>query len=705
MTTFSKQIHKALVAAGAGVLATAMALTPGITFAADAQTNYYSSKQPYPVPSQETTSSYSAAPAGYEPIYTESVDRHGSRGLSSYKYDALLKLMATTAAKENGFKSEQVKNEFLASLDGITAANVKNGYGQLTNLGRDELRGIGQRAYDRNKTLFDQANANGEQIAFESSGESRATESGDRFKDGLVNESGNALADNVQANEKRPGILYFHKLENPDGTVKQPGDEGYAEAKAYEDWLDAQESDNGQITAHMDFIESLPESKTVANDLLKTIFTDDFISKIGTDDAHIWYNTKDGTKKGEQNCAPGADPAKDADACGEASKKIKTQVDAAEYVYELYITQADMTEENNGTFDFTKYFAGHEQDAEWFAYLLDKDDFYEKGPGFEGHDDSYKNAQVLLDDFFKVIDQRVDGGSTAATFRFGHAETVVPFAALLKLPGSTQQAPDVAQPKSIHDVFNYTDNIYRSDTVGPMAVNVQWDVVARKGTDPKTGKAYTPLVRVLYNEKETALDGAQCVPVAKNSTWYKLSELKRCLKATGYVSTGEDPQIDPNDVPTPNNPDANKPSQYGVDNLSAVTANYADNGAQVKGFDYRQHGPFAIESGRSVKLQGVPDKWTAAKTDESNGAQKFTVTSPDGSFSWTYEFSPNAGGAGKDNGTNGAQKTTANVTTTKNAGTPSALSKTGVNVAVVAGALVVMMAVGLCLIVRAMRRD
>ena len=35
-----------------------------------------------------------------------------------------------------------------------------------------------------------------------------------------------------------------------------------------------------------------------------------------------------------------------------------------------------------------------------------------------------------------------------------------------------------------------------------MAANIQWDVATKDGKDPKTGNAYTPLVRMLYNETE-----------------------------------------------------------------------------------------------------------------------------------------------------------------------------------------------------------
>ncbi|KAB1647602.1 histidine-type phosphatase [Pseudoclavibacter sp. CFCC 14310] len=556
----------------------------GVAASANEQGQYYSSKQPYPAPTASDIAAYSAAPAGYAPLYTESVNRHGSRGLSSYKYDALLALMAKTAEAENGFVSETVKQQFFSDLQGMTAANVDNGYGLLTDQGREQLRQIGVRAQERNAALFAQADADGDTIAFETSGEARATESGEKFEQGLTSGAGQELIDNVGAMSVRPDLLYFHKIDNPDGSVKQPGTPEYDTAKAYEDYIAAQTADGGTIAAHLDSIESLPTSGQMADDLLSTVFTREFIDSIGSD-GHVWYNTIDGSKKGATNCAPGADPAQDADACGEASKKIKSKVDAAKYLYELYITGADMAAEGESlAFDFTKYFAGHESDAEWFAYLLDAEDFYEKGPSLAGHDDTYKNAQALLDDFFAGIDARAAGGTVAATYRFGHAETVVPFAALLKLPGSTQQAPATADPTSTSDVFSYETNEFRSESVGPMAANVQWDVVSREGVDPATGQQYTPLVRLLYNERETAFN-ASCTAVSPGSHWYKETELKRCLNGQetsesaliALPDSGSDGQVvTPGSGQTTTSTDANASAQQadtsGADNADAPGA-------------------------------------------------------------------------------------------------------------------------------------
>lgn len=571
------KMRRALGSGVAGVAALAM-LATGTAHAADG--TYYSSKQPYNVPQQALDMSYSAAPEGYTITYTEMLARHGSRGLSSYKYDALLKLMGETAAEENGFVSEEARNTFMSNVQAIIDANVENGYGMLTGQGATQHQGIGTRAYQRNKALFDQAAADGETIEYESSGEQRATESGENFKLGFDTASGYKLADSyvkptAPAGEgdaapfqKSPNTLYFHKTDNPDGSKKDGA--AAAIASRYKDFVD-----NDKIIANAeDYIEDVPQSEKASYDLMSQIFTDDFLKNIGKDEGrYSWYNTTTGEKDSDEdgkaddgsgtdirNCAIEGDPDElmaeyGEDICGETGKHITSVVDAAMDLYNLYIIAADMKEENTGdhTFNFDQYFADVPAgDGDVFAWILDMEDFYEKGPSYAGQDETYRIAQPLLDDFFKSIDERVAGGTTAATFRFAHAETIMPFAALIGAPGSTQQAPAVENPQSVADVYNYQNNEWRGESVTPMAANIQWDVATRDGIDPETGKAYTPLVRMLYNEEEVALGGtntltrglSSCTPVAEDSTWYKESELKSCLGVDGKrIPPTEDPTI------------------------------------------------------------------------------------------------------------------------------------------------------------------
>ncbi|MBF4609579.1 histidine-type phosphatase [Curtobacterium sp. VKM Ac-1393] len=566
----------ALSCVAVATLASLMLAVPA--HAADDAASFYSSKQPYIAPSQSDIDAYSPAPTGYAPVATESVARHGSRGLSAYKYDALLHRLAKTAQAENGFLTPEIGTEFSANLDAITAANVANGYGMLTGQGAAQHQGIGARAAQRNKQLFAAAAKTGGRVVAETSGESRATESGENFLRGF-GAAGVTL-------EPRPDLLYFHEVENPDGTDKAEGSPERQRAQAYEDYIAQQTGDGGTIAAAVQYIQAKPRSVEAAKDLLSGIFTPEFIAAIGTDKAHTWYNTADGSKGGAVACAPGADTKADPDACGDPKKSIKSTVDAAMALYNLYIIAADMHEENVAphAFDFAQYFAGRPADAEWFAYLLDAEDFYEKGPSLAGHDETYSVAQPLLDDFFATIDARLAGGDVVGTFRFAHAETIIPFAALLRLPGSTVTAPDDAAPTSDADVYDYANNPWRGSAVTPMAANVQWDVVSRAGIDPATGAAYTPLVRMLYNEREIAF-ASGCRAVATGSNWVKETELKHCLTGTAMTESPliaaatPVPTATPTAEPTPT-PTVTPATQGAGTPTSQATGTLAATGAQ-----------------------------------------------------------------------------------------------------------------------------
>lgn len=284
--------------------------------------------------------------------------RHGSRGLSSYKYDALLALMAQSAAENNyaGFVSPEVGKEFINNVNAITAANVGNGYGMLSGQGAIQHQGIGERIYQRDADLFANAAKQGLRVSYQSSGEPRATESGENFKLGFDQASNGLLANAVVAPnnpadnnsgknfDKNTTTLYFHKTDNPDGTQKTG--EAKERAERYQQFV----ANDGGIAEAEENVTNDPSMTTASHNLLSQIFTDDFLASIGKEEGQrIWYNTADGTKKGAANCAAGADPAKDANACGDAKKKIASEQDAAMDLYNLYIIAADMEQENTGS--------------------------------------------------------------------------------------------------------------------------------------------------------------------------------------------------------------------------------------------------------------------------------------------------------------------------------------------------------------------
>ncbi|HAV5943615.1 histidine-type phosphatase, partial [Acinetobacter baumannii] len=86
---------------------------------------YYQTKTPYQ-PQQELKS-YEQAPTGFQPVFTELVARHGSRGLSSLKYDLALYNLWKQAKAENALTP--LGEQLGADLEAMMKANILLGYG------------------------------------------------------------------------------------------------------------------------------------------------------------------------------------------------------------------------------------------------------------------------------------------------------------------------------------------------------------------------------------------------------------------------------------------------------------------------------------------------------------------------------------------------------------------------------------------------
>ncbi|MGW4274175.1 histidine-type phosphatase, partial [Streptomyces seoulensis] len=195
------------------------------------------------------------------------------------------------------------------------------------------------------------------------------------------------------------------------------------------------------------------------------------------------------------------------------------QISFARSLHQLYSAAPDLSAEAPDV-DLRPYLTP--RDARWFAYLDDAGEFYGKGPGFAGRTVTYDMAGVLLDDLFAQAEAKARGTSDkGAVLRFTHAEEIEPLAALMGLPGSTE-------PAAADRTYTYRDNPWRGAEVAPMAANIQWDLYASTPTPGEPAKPVTYLVRMLYNEKETAFKPS-CEPVSKGSSFYDLAELERCF--------------------------------------------------------------------------------------------------------------------------------------------------------------------------------
>lgn len=187
--------------------------------------------------------------------------------------------------------------------------------------------------------------------------------------------------------------------------------------------------------------------------------------------------------------------------------RLEDPVEAALDVYRLYCIAPGMRADSGIVFDpYVRL-----SDAKVLAYATDAENFYQYGPGVAGEANSYQATRPLLKDFFAELDERLDGGDTAAVFRLAHGETTMPFAALLGLPGSREQAPRTRP-------YTYADNPWRGYVAGRPAGNIEW--AAYRSSSGRV------LVTVRHNERPVKLKAACRATVPY---FYRPAELKRCL--------------------------------------------------------------------------------------------------------------------------------------------------------------------------------
>ena len=110
--------------------------------------------------------------------------------------------------------------------------------------------------------------------------------------------------------------------------------------------------------------------------------------------------------------------------------------------------------------------------------------YTEKGPYPVNNGLSIKISFPLLEDFLETSNNAISEGSASADFRFAHAETIIPFAALLGIPVASAKTLDLIEVKEI----------WKDYLITPMAANIQW-IFYSNGSG-------SILVKMLLNESE-----------------------------------------------------------------------------------------------------------------------------------------------------------------------------------------------------------
>ncbi|MER7929584.1 histidine-type phosphatase [Streptomyces sp. NPDC096057] len=456
-----RRVTPALVLGVTALLATPFAAqaSPGHGHGGDAHVDSFGTKAVYQ-PEQDSRS-YQKVPAGFTPVFTENVSRHGARSATDSSDGDLILALLDKAQAEGQLTAKG--REFGPKAKALEAAMSTVGYGKLSARGKEEIHDTAVRMAKRLPALFASIAKKKETIDVVSSGQGRAVDSANLYGAALA-QTDPDLGSLIGTTRTDKDLLYFHKADG---------------GAAYRDYI----ANDQRLATTLKTLTDQPRTHRAARDVLRKLFTPAFVDRI---------------------------------TAGEFAS-IGTDVEAATAVYNLYAIAPAMSEESPGGkgWGMDRYLSA--ADADWFGYVSDTEDFYEKGPGFADSDITYRMAGVLLDDFFKKAEAKRDGtGDLGAVLRFTHAEEIIPLAALMGLPGSTQGV-------TAERPYTYATNSWRGAAVAPLGSNIQWDVF-RKGS--------TYLVRMLYNEKETAFR-AGCRPVSKGSKFYDLNELERCFGRTG----------------------------------------------------------------------------------------------------------------------------------------------------------------------------
>lgn len=488
---------------------------------------HYTTKTIYQA--QQNLNTYELVPLGFEPIHTQLVARHGSRGLSKMKADLALLNLWKAAREQNAITAlgEDLgpQLEKLIEVNALLGYGVLRssppGYGNLSRRGVQEHEQLAQSMLMRLPSLFarleeDPIPPDQKSIRVLHSGVSRAKDSAESFVNALLSQKPKLKAQldypilkaypDANPKDQLPGVnrflLYFHSLnDRTDGAYKvnDPNAKIFKNSQIYQ-----AHSKGPRITAKIDLLRQSEVMHSTANSVLSRIFKTDFLDRLKSgkfevaNTGKLHFKSKDGLYEVQIE--------------GEGKTQIRSPLDALMALSDVYEIAPGLQHELG--FNFDGYI--RENEAKILAEANDAEDFYTRGPGIAEDPPVNANmAEGLLKDLFEQIHQTNSSPfGKGATLRFTHAEVLVSFASILQIPKLTQALP-------FAENYSHANSAWRGALIAPYSANVQWD--AFKNTEGSL------IVRMLYNEKETRFK-SQCdaAKIHPKSFYYKYEALKAC---------------------------------------------------------------------------------------------------------------------------------------------------------------------------------
>ncbi|MBZ5486814.1 histidine-type phosphatase [Halomonas aquamarina] len=367
----------------AGWLATTPALATQAINAAD--DTHYSTKTPY----RYIPTEFTPAPPGYRPTLVQFVGRHGSRHLSSAKYDKTL-FELLSIAEERGQLTEagRTLKQEIAQLIAVQ----EDVYGELSILGGEELHAIGERLAERFPEIFEK----GRPIIAHATYKDRTPQSRDHFLSGLQSALGEATPP-IDARQYAKG--------------RDPYLRPYDLASRYRDY-----KSSGEWQAVIDaYLDQRSETDAFARDIIGQFIDDELFAEL---------------ERGELALE---------DAKGRVA--LATPTDAANNLYQLYIISPNI--EREGEFDFGRYFS--EEQLAWYEDLDLMETFYAKGPSLTSSNLPREIAAPMVKELITSTDEALAQKSASGIFNFSHAELIMPLAAYLEIEGADESQDDPAQ--------------------------------------------------------------------------------------------------------------------------------------------------------------------------------------------------------------------------------------------------------------------
>lgn len=345
---------------------------------------HLSTKSPYPY----VATRYTPAPEGYQPVFINYVGRHGSRHLSSAKYDKTLSELLALAEREQQLTDAgQALQQQLTRLMEVE----KDVYGELSLSGGEELNAIGQRMGRQFADVFE----SGRPIEAYATYKDRAPQSRDHFLEGL----------RVALGEQTPPIT-AEQYEKGHDPYLRPYDLAtrYKAYKSDGEWQEVLET----------YLDQQPQTAEFAHAIISPFIGDE-----------LYKTLANGTLAFEDE---------------KGRVKLSSPKDAANNLYQLYIIASNITQES--TFDFGQYFT--QEQLAWYENLDILDTYYAKGPSLTSTDLPQDIAAPLVKELLVSTENALQNNNLSGIFNFAHAETIIPLSAYLDIAGANDSQDNPA---------------------------------------------------------------------------------------------------------------------------------------------------------------------------------------------------------------------------------------------------------------------